>query len=366
MRMLVGAGLAAALLASHGQADACACAPREGEPVVNADQTVVLVWDPATKTEHFIRRASFKAEAKDFGFLVPTPAEPALEESGDIAFDSLARLTAPEIKYEKMPWSPCAGCSRSKSESRSAAAQAPEAVTVLQEKTVAGFDAKVLEASSASALVGWLKEHGYAYSPEIEAWAKPYVTQGWKITALRVAKPDANASVPSTVAAASLRLTFKTDRPLFPYREPDSAKSAAKVEAHDRLLRIFFVSTERYDGSVAPDAPWDAPVAWSNVLPEGDRDRLARELKLPPGSYPSTWRLTEYEHHWPYRNAPGDLYFAPSKDQSTRKRPPVIEYTQNAIGTGDLAVMGLALVPFVRRRKDPPGAGKTPPPAPGA
>src|SRR4051794_11845205 len=41
---------------------ACCPAPPSGRPVVNADQTVVIVWDAATKTEHFIRRASFKAE----------------------------------------------------------------------------------------------------------------------------------------------------------------------------------------------------------------------------------------------------------------------------------------------------------------
>ena len=33
--------------------------------------------------------------------------------------------------------------------------------------------AAVLEADSADALVGWLKQHGYAYSPAVRAWAKP-------------------------------------------------------------------------------------------------------------------------------------------------------------------------------------------------
>ena len=46
------------------------------------------------------------------------------------------------------------------------------------EKLVAGFDAVVLQAGSANALVSWLNEHGYAFSPEVEAWAKPYVIAG--------------------------------------------------------------------------------------------------------------------------------------------------------------------------------------------
>src|SRR5262245_43952479 len=54
-----------------------------GKPVVNADQTVLIIWDAATKTEHFIRRASFKSQADDFGFLIPTPDRPELSESGN-------------------------------------------------------------------------------------------------------------------------------------------------------------------------------------------------------------------------------------------------------------------------------------------
>jgi len=55
---------------------ACCPAPRSGQAVVNADQTVILIWDAATKTQHFIRKASFKSEADDFGFLVPSPSKP--------------------------------------------------------------------------------------------------------------------------------------------------------------------------------------------------------------------------------------------------------------------------------------------------
>ena len=49
---------------------ACCPAPPSGKPVVNADQTVIILWDAARKTEHFIRKASFKSDADNFGFLV--------------------------------------------------------------------------------------------------------------------------------------------------------------------------------------------------------------------------------------------------------------------------------------------------------
>ena len=79
----------------------CCPAPPSGKPVVNADQTVILIWDADTKTEHFIRKASFQSEADDFGFLVPTPTQPELAESGNEAFPLLLKLTEPETKKER-------------------------------------------------------------------------------------------------------------------------------------------------------------------------------------------------------------------------------------------------------------------------
>src|SRR6266576_5440881 len=138
---LAGACLVVPLLSPP--TPACSPVSPSGKPVVNADQTVVILWDAATKTEHFIRKASFKSEADDFGFLVPTPAQPELAESGNEAFSYLAKLTAPEIRRVARPRGGMScGCSKSQ-----VTASMP-AVTVLQEKLVAGFNAVVLETNS--------------------------------------------------------------------------------------------------------------------------------------------------------------------------------------------------------------------------
>src|SRR5947209_3638385 len=93
------------LLLVHWPSRTPGCCPAGpvGKPVVNADQTVILIWDPTTKTVHFIRQASFKSEADDFGFLIPTPAEPELSESGNAAFPYLKHLTRPETIRQRRP-----------------------------------------------------------------------------------------------------------------------------------------------------------------------------------------------------------------------------------------------------------------------
>jgi hypothetical protein len=322
---------------------ACCPAPPSGKPVVNADQTVIILWDEAAKTEHFIRRASFKGEADDFGFLVPTPSQPELSESGDAAFPFLQKLTAPEVKKMPRPSAPVGcGCAGAKPAGRSL--NALPAVRVLQEKVVAGFKAVVLEADSAGALVKWLKDNGYAFSPEVQAWAKPYVEGGWKITALKVAKAKEGEENKS-VTAAALRMSFKTDRPLFPYREPDPAGSFKTLGVNKRLLRIYFISEARYQGALDLIS-WTGFVAWSDKVNADDRKKLLELLKLPENTGPANWWLTEFEDDWPYRTAPSDLYFSRIANQNTVKRPPIIEYV-SSFWPADAMVYALAMVMMV-------------------
>jgi hypothetical protein len=329
---------------------ACCPAPPQGKPVVNADQTVIIIWDAATKTEHFIRQASFKSEADDFGFLVPSPSQPQLSESGNEAFPYLLKLTEPETKRVPRP-SGGMSCGCGGSAPKASLGEAQPAVRVLDEKLVAGFKAVVLEADSADALVDWLKDHRYAYSPEVAAWAKPYVKDGWKITALKVAK-DKDGKANKDLAASSLRISFKTDRPLFPYREPDFKSAAETLGAKQRLLRIYFLAEARYQGELAKETPWASNVAWANKLAAADRKKLLEMLKLPANTGPAEFWLTEFEHDWPYRVAPAEVYFSRAANQDTVKRPPHIEYVASPwpVDVTAYAIAAFLVLPPLFRR----------------
>jgi hypothetical protein len=347
------AGLSLALVLAATHLPACCPIGRSGKPVVNADQTVIILWDAATKIQHFIRQASFQSDAADFGFLVPTPSRPELDESGNAAFPWLQTLTEPEIQRVPRPHGGggC-GCGE-KSAGINADRSLPKAVEVqvLEEKRVAGFDAVVLAADSADDLITWLKEHDYEFSPEAEAWAKPYVEAGWMITALKVAKDD-EAKENKGVSAAALRLSFQTDRPLFPYREPDSGASAKALGATHRLLRIYCIAEAKYAGELTKEVPWSGNVAWADRIKAADRDKVLDLLKLPKETGPAEWWMTEFEDNWAYRVAPADVYFAKADDQSTVKRPPIIQYVSAGSSPDVMACAIVALIiagPALRR-----------------
>lgn len=69
-------------------------------------------------------------------------------------------------------------------------------------------------------------------------WVQLYVENDWVFTALKIAKPDAETSDPVT-EADTLRISFKTDTPLFPYCEPDSGDAAKSVDADKAFAGRF-------------------------------------------------------------------------------------------------------------------------------
>ncbi|MFT3881958.1 MAG: DUF2330 domain-containing protein [Gemmatales bacterium] len=344
--LLLSASFATILLAA--QLQACCPVGRSGKPIMNADQTVIILWDAAQQKQHFIRKASFAAEDQDFGFIIPSPSEPELSESGNEAFDTLKKLTEPEIIYKAHAGGGM-GCGCSDAKSVVMATTGKSAVIVLQEKQVAGFQAVVLEAKSSSALTTWLKDHGYAYTTELAAWAQPYIDQGWKFTALKVAVKDKAEANKKLVEASALRMSFKTEKPLFPYREPAYGDMGTKLNQKNRLLRIYVLADTSFHGNYAAsvkDPAWSGKVAWAGPMKPEARTKVLEQLKLPAETGPAKFYLTEYEDNWPYTLAPGDVYFSKDAQPNIVKRQPIIEYASNDV-SGDVSILVMAGVLFV-------------------
>jgi len=262
------------LIASPIRSPACAAVSPQGNTVVNADQTVLILWDSVTKMQHFVRRASFKGDTSQVGFIVPSPSRPELEESGDSVFTKLEQITAP-VPAKRRSY----GCSRP------AAKSAVTSVVVIERKRVAGFDAVVLQAGFADDLSKWLVENGYANSAALSVWAQPYVEQKWFFVALKLApeEPQRVQAGVQSVDAKALRISFKTEKPLFPYREPDSLVAAMDLGVGQRLLRIYLITDKACSGHFTTGADWAGFVKWSGDITDKKAD-LLRDLGLPPRS----------------------------------------------------------------------------------
>ena len=319
--------------ASHG----CAVAPRLDEDVTITDEAALIIWDKDTQTEHFIRNANFQTASTDFGFLVPTPSVPTLHESGGRVLSELMKRTAARIEYrpryedEFRLFKPGTGLDIFW-KSLSSSAIAPEAaapmpgasVEVVGEYNVAGYDATILKASDASELLKWLEEHNYAARPELLEWLQVYTQQGWYLTAFRISKSEDG----TPAVARPVRITFNTDRPFYPYREPADARAAGTIGA-GRTLKLFVLANERMDAFLGESTIQPAKTVWANRLPDMDQQFLNRILRGEQQSdenvlTSSTMYLTEFEDTSSPRPGTDELFLKPSADQSALERPPII------------------------------------------
>jgi hypothetical protein len=253
-------------------------------------EEVLIVWNAATRTEHFVRHLSFADAAHDFGFLVPTPTRPELGEVDDGLFAHLFTL------YRAPP-------TRSRSRSMDGpgphASNATRAVEVVEQRRVAGLDATVLRATDPSALAAWLSEHHYASTPALTAYLAPYVQRGGYVTAFRYEPAGAERRF----GTRALRMTFQSDAPFFPYAEPSDAPAVP-----GRVFRVSVISNERVEGRVGANA-WTARTAYAGhpSFSMLERDLPANALRG------ATWLTTYQEDN--SRRGRDDLTFVRARDQ---------------------------------------------------
>jgi hypothetical protein len=300
--------------------EACAKVSKVNDKVRIAEESAIILWNPADKVEHFIRWANFQTQASDFGFLVPTPSQPTLAEASEETFQLLEKWTAPKVVKQNR-WQfgffcfPL-GCGASKKGDKAS-------VRILDQQKVGGFDAVVLEADSPESLSDWLEKHQYASDPELTSWLAPYVAKNWKITAFKIVQDPKTGKDPQT---SPVRMSFTTDKPFFPYREPAEPQNS-DANRSKRLLRIFFLGEERMEGLLGNDSSWPGKVSWADQLSPDQRKEMIRSLGLSEHLFPTPTWLTTFEDESSPRPGREEVFFQPTKEQKAHFPPHIIHYT---------------------------------------
>ena len=295
--LALAAGLFALL---PGTASACIIlGPTQAKIGVDQEKAIII-WDARTHTEHFIRQAEFRSDAGDFGFVVPTPTPPSLKAANPAVFSAIESRIFP--------------ATRATLSAVPGAAHAPGAITkqveIVSRQNVAGYEATVLKAKDTGALVQWLAKNGYQHGPALNGWLKPYVSQGWAVTAFKVKRIDGRLNA---AKLAPVRMTFRADAPFYPYREPVVAQVPGVTPA-PRLLRVFYIGTEQAAGSLGHSVAWPGRRIWSNPLAKVSggallADTIASDVALRPIDLPKNAWLTVFDDRSSPRPAIADVYF---------------------------------------------------------
>ncbi|MBC8066146.1 MAG: DUF2330 domain-containing protein [Chlorobia bacterium] len=271
------------------EASAC-CMASSGPPVWMKNETVIIVWDSVRKVQHFIRQADFDTKAREFGFIVPTPSVPDFGVADRFAFERLESLIPVPANADA-----AAGFAP-------ASTKAAGGVEVLKTERVGDYQATVVKATDGAKMNAWLKENGFVSRPAMTEWLDFYSKKSWVFTALKyVAKPG---EITNTQA---LRLSFKTDKPHYPYKMPSDTFN----DGDTRPLKLYFVSNSTVKSSYAiSNDQWEAETVWSGPLPEDQRAGLAKDISLKTEDIPAGATVTIFENGEKESNFKEDLVFA--------------------------------------------------------
>ena len=338
---MLGAALLTSGLALAGPSLAEACggmfraaqtAP-EQRPSLSREK-VLLIHDAERGRQHFVREVAFRRATEPFGFVVPTPARPEVEAVEHTPFSILRRsfpFVAPELNTE-------GGGGGGSGYGRGSGG----GVTVLEQKAVGSFTAFVLAASDAQALAKWLADNELVSSPEADRWLAHYVELDFFYVAMRYDPKPAPAQekappVPSyvppapvseqlePVTAETIRISFDTPLPYYPYLEPETPEGMPHREgsqiaprAEPRLMELWYVGSE----AVMPIAVHEHEGArqWVRPLAEGAGAEDARQLlgellehepKLAPLLPEGALIVQTFQDQKRVRDGFADIVFAP-------------------------------------------------------
>lgn len=210
----------------------CVIFPANGRDIFGVSQRVILVFSEKLVT--LIPQINFEGNARDFGILVPVPAQPQLAPANTNIFSEASFLTQPIVRTTG---SGCACDNDQGSVSpmfRDLLAgavvreDANQGVTVVYEQTVGTYQAAVLRATNAGDLIGWLDDNGYHHDPADSVVLGEYVAKNWFFVAMKLDTSQVPQHIDQWWSASTnpAKVTFALPQDSLQYPLKISARSA--------------------------------------------------------------------------------------------------------------------------------------------
>lgn len=218
-----------------GVAGACACGAVITDQRLTDVQETALV-ELVDGTEAVTLNIGAAIETDDAAFVMPVPARARFELADGAVFAELDELTAPRIEYKDVVI-----------DGDGAGAAPPDkGVTIVDQVEVGPYEVAQLAGADSTSVADWLTHNDFQLSDELGKALTPYLAEGWLVLAVRLTAQDTSFAD----GLPSMRITFATDRPVYPMRLSATATSA-------QPLRLYVLADHRMD--VTNPAPEFAP-----------------------------------------------------------------------------------------------------------
>lgn len=270
----VVAGSALVGLGAPGIATACACGGVLSHDVTTrvADEVALVTTDGTTET--VVMRLNLESTTDNAALVVPTPTPAKVDSASETLFDELQELSAPRVETVR-DWtfgSVLPGASPPEGVAATAGVPA-----VLDQVHLGPLEATTVSGGSLTGVQDWLTAHGYVLRQEISAGLDPYLREGWSVVAMRL-----TSTAPLNGPLAPVKLTFASDRLVYPMRMSAQARSPQNVV-------IYTLGEHRMARGDADAATQPVETDYAGTIADRADDPTLSEL---PGDYltrMSTW-----------------------------------------------------------------------------
>ncbi len=174
------------------------------------DQKAVIFYE--NNLEDLIISITFRGNAQDFAWIIPTPSRPQVTKSSDELFTALDELTSLNYYYDQ---------ARPMELGLDATGQLKSGVTVIETKQIDYYDITVLAATNANDLYQWLNNHGYKFPDNATYILDDYIKEDWYFTAVKVDSQYLFNNLDEqfrTGHAIPFQLSFTTNRIVYPLK----------------------------------------------------------------------------------------------------------------------------------------------------
>lgn len=214
-------------------------------------ERALIVYDARSQRQQLVLGLTFEVQKAKQGFIIPCPSRPLVGKV-KAPWEKLSQEFPTGLRLPFLGGPGIGGLSGAGAGAGGAGARPP--VQVVNVNQVGSFRATTLAASQPKALTAWLKQRGFEQVPE-KALAS-YVKLGFYYLAMEYKPPPKRPGAVDPLAglvgsggvlgmaplveAETIRISFSTPNPFFPYSEPSGSLTPGRGQ---RAFEAWVVST---------------------------------------------------------------------------------------------------------------------------
>ncbi|MBP1931185.1 DUF2330 domain-containing protein [Ammoniphilus resinae] len=229
------------------QAVACGVLVSDSETNVRSEHMLAaLYWDQSNRSEILAVKMSYQVnegKVNSFGWVMPFPSPPKIEEASWALFESLGRVTEYKKNLkEKASLPRFPGTTGNKEGS-----PAGSGVSVIQEKQVGIYRTVTIQAKDTQSLKVWAKENKFTLPWVDSLVIENYIQKGWYFVLMDVENVGEQKEEGEI---KPVEFTFKTEKPVYPIQIAAFNREGGLSPQKTIPLTLYLIGKER----LAPDS----------------------------------------------------------------------------------------------------------------